>query len=135
MGDKVYSFDIASNAAKQIGPLPYEVDYGISFKNNDTVLILGGSGQGRDLLAFDLATRNYSTVSSNLSFIVKAGAGIQVGSKAFIFDNTESLKNRNAVEFDLKTLEMRKVGPASLPVFRGRPSAVWDGKFGYVTGG
>lgn len=134
-GDQVYYFDPENNVSSTVATLPYDVQYGVSVKYNDTVFILGGYAQGRELLAFNMTTRNYSVISTNLPFRVSGGAGFTVGRKAYIFDATELRQGRNALELDLDTYVMTQVGPETLPRFAGRPSAVWDGNFGYIIGG
>lgn len=82
-----------------------------------------------------METLIYTNISTTLPYIVRAGASIIVQNKAFIFDDTQSLDNRQAIELDLDTYEMKRVGLATLPLFKFNPSAVWDGNFGYVIGG
>lgn len=137
-GDEVYSFNPTTNVTSIVARLPYNSADHVSIKYNDTsntVFILGGYDQGWSLLAFDMVTLNYSTLSYNLPFSVTRGVSIPFGNKAFIFDNANSWQYSQAIEFNLETYNLSQVGPSILPLFSGYPSAVSDGNFGYIFGG
>lgn len=131
----VYKFEPETNTIETVARLPVSVQDSVSIKYDDTVLILGGLGQDRELMTFNLDTLNYSMVSNNLTFVVTAGATVRVGNKAFLFDDTESGQNRNALELDLDTYDMTRVGLATLPRFTGYTATVWDDDFAYIVTG
>lgn len=113
-GNQVYTFDPATNVVN----LTHNVEYGSSVKYNDssdTIFILGGRGQVKELLAFNMETLHSSTIPTTLSFI--RGESIKFENKAFIFTATDSVQNRQAIELDLDTYEMKPVGPSTLPRF------------------
>lgn len=132
--NEVYKFDPTTYSSSSVATLPYDVMSSTSVKYNDTVFILGGTTQFNTLLTVDMEALNYSTVSTNLSFSVYGAASVRVGSKAYIFDATGSQRNRQALELDLGTYAMRRVGPSTLSLFTGFSSAVWGDKFVYVIG-
>jgi hypothetical protein len=133
----VYKFDPRRNQSSVVATLPFRVYGSTSVKYNDssnTVYIFGGREQENPntLLAFDLVLWNYTTIASNLTYLVRDAASVQLGNKVYIFGNGQN----KTIEFDLDTFQMSLVGPPdTLPVFTSFPSATRDETHAYLIGG
>ncbi|XP_035710045.1 uncharacterized protein LOC118436330 [Folsomia candida] len=135
----VFKFDPVTNRSTVAASLPYNVEDSTSVKildNNNTVYILGGDDFGDGLLAFDLELLTYANVST-LPFAINQGTSVRGNDlKMYIFDDSSTLEQKQAIELDLVTLRMMSVGPPTLPQFIYWPSSVFDGdKFAYIIGG
>jgi hypothetical protein len=137
--NQVYKFDPVTRQSSVMAQLPYDVSYGTTIKQNhssNTVYILGGWRQGKELLSFDMKSLTVSSMT-NLSFSTKPATSFSVGNnKTFIYGGREDSGGNNTLfEMNLNTFAMTPVGNPNHPKITENPSSVSNGTFGYLIGG